>query len=133
MKYLGGILNSSLLFKAHITNNCKAAMVNLIWIKNIRKYIDSNTCHILVRSLVLSHLDYCNSIFAGLPKKSINAMQHIQNIRAKIILNKRSRDGATECLRELHWWPIQQRIDLKILILYSNHSTNEPLNIYRNL
>ena len=33
VKYLGGTLNSSLQFKTHITNKCKAAMVNLIWIK----------------------------------------------------------------------------------------------------
>ena len=44
-------------------------------------------------------------------------MQHIQNIGAKIILNKKRRDSATKCLKELHWLPIQQRIDLKILVL----------------
>ena len=32
VKYLGGTLDSSLQFKTHITNKCKAAMVNLIWI-----------------------------------------------------------------------------------------------------
>ena len=65
-------------------------MVNLIWIRNIRKYIDNNTCHTLVRSLALSHLDYCNSILAGLPKKSINAIQNLQNIRAEMILNPKT-------------------------------------------
>ena len=49
-------------------------------------------------------------------QKSINAMQHIQRITAKVILNKNPRDSATECLKELHWFPIQQ-IDFKILIL----------------
>ena len=32
-------------------------------------------------------------------------------------LNKKTRDSATEFLKELHWLPIQQRIDFKILIL----------------
>ena len=50
-------------------------------------------------------------------KMSINVMQHTQNIRAKIIWNKRSRDSTTECFRELHWLPIQQIVDFKILIL----------------
>ena len=67
-KYLGGPLDSSLQFRTHITNKCKAAKVNLIWIKTIRKYIDNNTCHTIVRSLDLSHLEYCNSMLAGLPK-----------------------------------------------------------------
>ena len=69
VRYLRRILNSSLQFKTHITNRCKAAMVNQIWIKNIRKSINNNkTCHTLVRSLALSHLDYCNSMLAGLSK-----------------------------------------------------------------
>ena len=117
VKYIGGTLNSSLQFKTNITNNGKAAMLNLIWIRNIRKYIDKDTCHTLVRSLALSHLDYCNSILTGLPKKSINAMQCIQNIGVKMILNKKPRDSTTECLKELHWLPIQQRIDFRILVL----------------
>ena len=71
----------------------------------------------LFRPLALSHLDYCNSMLAGLPKTSINAIQCIQNIGAKIILNKKSRDSTTGCLKELHWLPIQQRIDFEILIL----------------
>ena len=29
---------------------------------------------------------------------------------------QKPRDSATECLKELHWLPIQQRIDFKILI-----------------
>ena len=77
---LGGTLDSSLQFKTHITNKCRTAMVNLRQIKNIRKCIDNNTCHTLVRSLALSHLDYCNSILAGLPIKSIKLMQHIQTL-----------------------------------------------------
>ena len=117
VKYLGGTLDSSLQFKTHITNKCKAAMVNLIQIKNIKKYIDNSTGHTLAKSLALSHLDYCNSMLAGLPKMSINAMQCIQNIEAKLILNKKPRDSSTECIKELHWLLIQQRIDFKILML----------------
>ena len=49
VKNLGGTLDSSLQFKTHITNKCKAAMANIIWIRNIRKYIDNNACHTLVR------------------------------------------------------------------------------------
>ena len=97
--------------------------------KKIRKYIDRDTYHTLVRSLALSHQDYCNSILTGLPKKSINVMQHIQNIRAKMILNKKPRDSVTECLKELHSLPIQQRIDFKILIIVFN-SLNKQAQKY---
>ena len=36
---------------------------------------------------------------------------------AKIVLGKGRYDGSTGCLAELHWLPIQQRIEFKIITL----------------
>ena len=41
-------------------------------------------------------------------------MQHVQNTAGKLILNRHTKDRATQCLQELHWLPIQQRTDLRI-------------------
>ena len=108
-------------------------MVNLIQIKNIRNYIDNNTCHTLVRSLALSYLDYCISIPASLPKKSINVMQCIQHIVSKMILNKKTKDSATACLKNYTGCPFNKELTLKYLYSYSNHSTSRPQTIYKNL
>ena len=51
------------------------------------------------------HLDYSNSLLMGLPKKSINLMQHVQNTAAKVMLNRHTEDSATECLKKLHQLP----------------------------
>ena len=67
--------------------------------------------------LVISHLDYCNSILAGLPDVSINQMQRVQNLAAKVVLGKSKMDSASECLSALHWLPIHSRINHKILTL----------------
>ena len=114
---LGGILDSSLQFKAHITNKCKAAMVNLIWIKkHLEIHWQQHMPHI--NQIISSNSPRWLQFHTCRPaKKSINAMQSIQNGEAKIILNKRSRDSTIECLKELHWLPKQQRIGLKILKL----------------
>ena len=45
IKYLGGHLDSSLTFKDHIIAKSKAATINIIKIRNIRKYLNQNTCH----------------------------------------------------------------------------------------
>ena len=57
IKYLGGHLNSSLTFKDHIIAKSKAVTISIIKIRNIRKYLNQDTCHKLVITLVLSHLD----------------------------------------------------------------------------
>ena len=53
-------------------------------------------------------------------KKSINAMQCIQNIRTKIIVIKRSRDSTIECLGELNGCQYNKEQTLKYSYSYSN-------------
>ena len=67
--------------------------------------------------LVISHLDYANALVGGLPICSIDQLQRVQNIAAKIVLGKGRYDSSTRCLVELHWLPIQQRIEFKIITL----------------
>ena len=40
-------------------------MLNYLRIKSIRKYLTKDATEILVLSLVVSHLDYCNVILYG--------------------------------------------------------------------
>ena len=79
-------------------------------------------------ALVLSHLDYTNSLLGGLPKASIAKLQRIQNIAAKVVLNKGKYDSATSCLETLHWLPIKYRIEYKIITLVhrSLHNATPP-------
>ena len=78
VQYLGGHLDSNLTIKHHIHTKCKAATLNIIKICNIRKYLMRETCHKLILLLVISHLDYANSMLAGLLSSSIKIMQKVQ-------------------------------------------------------
>ena len=75
-----------------------------------------DACKQVVQSLVISHLDYCNSIFMGMPEKEINRMQKIQNSAACLILNRSRWSSATSALKDLHWLPIRARIEFKVLL-----------------
>ena len=75
VRYLGGCLDCNLTFKDRILIKCKAAMLNIIMICNIRKYLTEETCQKLIFQLVISHLDYANSILAILSWSSIKIMQ----------------------------------------------------------
>ena len=115
-KYLGGYLVSNATFKEHILIKCKAAMLNIkIW--NIRKYLTKEMCHKLILWLVISHLDYANSMLAGLATPSIKMMQKIQHTAARLTLGKNAKESTMECLKTLHWLPIQQWGDYQICTL----------------
>ena len=116
-RYLGAYLIATLNLKQHIKIKCKTAMLNLLKIKATRKYLTMEACTKAVITLVVSHLDYANSILSGLPKTSIYQLQRVQNMAAKIILWKNRFDSSSESLKELHWLPIHHRIDFKVLTL----------------
>ena len=83
--------------------------------------------------LVIPHLDYCSSILVGLLDVSINPMQRVQNLAAKVILQKSKMDSASECLLVLHWLPICSRINHKILTLVHNCIKGGTLEYLQNL
>ena len=108
VRHLGGYLDSQINFREYINTKCKAAILNILRIHNIRRYLDKDTTHLLIKSLALSHLDYANSLLTGLPAKTIKVMQ---NLAVKVILGKCKSDSSTEFLKTLHWLPIMYRIN----------------------
>ena len=69
-RYLGAHLDQQLNFKLHIQAKSKAAILNVLRIKVARKYLTRTACNKLMVALVLSHLDYANSLLGGLLKTS---------------------------------------------------------------
>ena len=59
-------------------------MGNLVKICNIRKYPTEEATKLLLVGQVLSHLDYVNTILAGVPECNINKMQRIEKFTAKL-------------------------------------------------
>ena len=87
----------------------------------------------LVRGLIKSHLDYCNAIFAGLPKVLLKILQKVQNIAAKLVLGYNKYDSSKMALKTLHWLPVKKRIDFKILSLVHKCLYGQALEYLKSL
>lgn len=72
---------------------------------------------VVVRSTVLSRLDYCNSLYLGAPLYIIQGLQRVQSIAAKLALNRKRSASSTQALRDLHWLPIKERVRFKSLCI----------------
>jgi len=72
----------------------------------------------LVSSFILSRLDYCNALLAGLPQSTTVPLQRVMNAAMRLVcnFNIRSRDhvSVTSALRELHWLPIAARVQYEL-------------------
>ncbi|KAK3506532.1 hypothetical protein QTP70_006560 [Hemibagrus guttatus] len=76
---LGVTMDNQLSFSSHVTNvtcSCRFLLYN---IRRIRPFLFTQATQVLVQSLVISRLDYCNSLLAGLPQNAILPLQMIQN------------------------------------------------------
>ena len=76
---------------------------------------------ILIHSFITVKLDYCNSLFYGLPEYLIYRLQSIQNAAARFITFTKKRDNTTPILKQLHCGlPVDLRIKFKILVFAFN-------------
>ena len=116
-KNLGVIFDSTCNLKDHVSNVCKSINLNLYSIGKIRKYLDRPTVENLVNATITSRLDYCNSLMFGIPKELISQFQKRQNHAARVITKWHKYDHITPVLVDLHWLPVKQEIDFKILLL----------------
>ena len=90
-------------------------------ISSIRPFLTQKAAASLMSALVLSRLDYCNSLYQGLAKFQIAKLQRVQNHAARVAKRKRMRDRITPILRELHWLPVDSRCRYKIATLAYRH------------
>ncbi|KAK7098126.1 hypothetical protein V1264_002486 [Littorina saxatilis] len=114
VRSLGVTLDPTLSFQKHISNICKSAYLELRKISSVRHYLTTDATKTLVCSLVLSKIDYCNSLLAGLPKYLLDRLQRIQNNAARLVFKSSKYEHATPLLHSLHWLPITKRIEYKL-------------------
>ena len=109
-------MDRTLSFNDHINEICKKAIFAIRSIGRSRRYLPYDELKMLVNSPVISRLDYCNSVLYGIPKYQRDKLQRIQNIAARMITGTRSTDHITPILKNLHWLPVEARINFKILL-----------------
>lgn len=117
VRLLGAWLDKELNMKHHVKMKAKSASMNLQRLKKIRPFLTQDAAKTLVVSLVLSHLDYANSLLMGLPSSTIKILQKIQDLAAKIVLGRNKYSSSMEARKELHWLPVIARIKFKVLTL----------------
>ena len=92
VKYLGVHLDRTLSVQKHISSIYCASFLELPRIASIRPYLSQSAATRLVAAMVISLLDYCNSVFIGLPADQIARLQRAQNNAARFVMIKKKKD-----------------------------------------
>ncbi len=125
------MIDDQLTFSDHITKTGRSCRFALFNIKKIRPFLSEHASQLLVQALLLSRLDYCNALLAGLPASSIKPLQLIQNAATRYIFNEPKRMHITPLFINLHWLPIAAHIKFKALKL-ANKTTTGSAPLYLN-
>ena len=110
-------MTAKCLMSPQITSLGSSVIVHLRNITRVRRFLDkdTSTCHPIVRSLVLSRLDYGNALLLGSTTSDKLKLQRLQNWASKLIHCANKYDHATPFLKQLHWLPVKQRFQYKTL------------------
>ncbi len=133
VRNLGVIFDDQLTFKEHIAKTARSCRFALHNIRKIRPFLTEHAAQLLVQAFVISRLDYCNALLAGLPSNTIKPLQMIQNAAARLVFNEPKRAHVTPLFVSLHWLPAAARIQFKTLMLAYRTTTDSAPSYFHSL
>ena len=114
---LGVLFDCNFNFCNLITKTSGLAFYSLHDIRRIRQYLTQDATKTLVQALVISRLDYSNSLLYGLPNIHINKLQRVENAAARLVSNVSRFSHISPVLYQLHWLPVKYRMMFKIILI----------------
>ena len=127
MKNLGFTLDCHPTINAHVSNIARTCYFELRRLASIRRFLTSTATATFVSALVLSRIDYSNSLLFCYTHDVTSHLQRIQNYAARVILRLPKSYNISIHLKSLHWLPVKVRSTYKIACLcYHCHSSTAP-------
>ena len=77
--------------------------IDLPDLSRIRRFVNKKILGTLANDLVVSRLDYCNSLLASLTKRELNRLQRVKNTLCRVVTRSSRYSSITRHLKALHW------------------------------
>ena len=116
-KNIGVFFDDALSMNNQVQHICRVAYFHIHCIGKIRNLLDRKTTEIMIHTYVTSRLDNENCLLYGISDHLLTKLQRVQNAAARLITKTKKHDHITAVLIDLHWLPIKQRIEYKLLLL----------------
>ena len=130
---LGVIFDQKLTMKSHISKIVKDCNLSLMNLRRIGDKLTMKHKIQLVHSLIHSRIDYCNGLLIGADKSDLNRLQMVQNAATRFVFGRWKRRGVTELRAQLHFLPVEARIEFKICLMVFKSLNNLAPSYLANL
>ena len=98
----------------HIKRICQTVYFH---IRNARKILTTETAATIIQVLITSRIDNGNSLLTGISERLLCKLLLAHNAATRILTKTRKFEHISPILQELHWLPVCERIQFKLLIL----------------
>lgn len=116
VRNLGSYMDKNMTMEAFVAIKIRNLNFLLRKIFRIRRFLTLSACKTLVQSLVISRLDYCNSLLFGISNYHMKRLQRVQNTAARLVCQATRYDSAMALRYRLHWLPVPNRVIFRILV-----------------
>ena len=100
--------------KPFVESTCKAGFYHLHMIRLIRQSLDESTALLLCNALVLSRLDYANSLLINADSCVLKKLARVLHLAARTVKCCSRNSHISPILQELYWCPMESRPLLKV-------------------
>ena len=104
------------IMKSQVSKLCQAAYYRLHIIHSKGDCLTHHATELVVHFLVISRLDYGNSLLYGLPDQLLDKLQRVQNAAARVMVKASRYHHVTQIVETLRWLPVLYRIQYKTLL-----------------
>ncbi|KAJ1216570.1 hypothetical protein NDU88_004171, partial [Pleurodeles waltl] len=115
VKTLGVMLDPRLTMDSQASKVSSTCFGLMRMFRKILSLLPPTARRILIQALILSRLDYGNSLFLSSPFYVIKKLQRVQNAAARLLTHSSKYSSAKLAISTLHWLPIKERIHFKSL------------------
>jgi len=106
---------------AHVSHTVSECDYQLCHMKAARRLLSLESAQSLVRTFVISRLDYCKGVLAGIDQCQADRLQSVLKAAARILFGGTRRDHITHItllIRDkLHWLRFNQLVTFKLCIM----------------
>lgn len=107
---------------------------NISNIRRITYLLNESTVKLLINSLVLSHLNYCPTVWSSASKKDLFKLQLTQNRAARLALRCSIRESVMSMHKSLTWMLVEERLAYSlIMFLRKTYTSHKPVSLFLQL
>ena len=120
VKSLGTYFDGTMSVKLTVSEIVKACNFNLKKMSAFRYVLSVKHKLLLMKSHILSKIDYCSILLVNAPANQVNRLQKVMHKAIRFVHSLKKRDSVSRFLKDAHFLPVKYRIMYKSCVFVFN-------------